>query len=99
MPYPTQPTASHFINGTYVEDTAGAEIPVIYPATGEQIAVVHEATPAIVEQAITSAKAAQQTTHFTIELHDASFDAAPINAPPKPRKKPKKPEADQGSLF
>ncbi|MDG1077505.1 MAG: betaine-aldehyde dehydrogenase [Planktotalea sp.] len=60
MPYPTQPTASHFINGTYVEDTAGAEIPVIYPATGEQIAVVHEATPAIVEQAITSAKAAQK---------------------------------------
>ena len=60
MPYPTQPTASHFINGTYVEDTAGAEIPVIYPARGEQIAVVHEATPAIVEQAITSAKAAQK---------------------------------------
>lgn len=60
MPYPTQPTASHFINGTYVEDTAGAQIPVIYPATGEQIAVVHEATPAIVEQAITSAKAAQK---------------------------------------
>ncbi|EDZ40881.1 MAG TPA: betaine-aldehyde dehydrogenase [Rhodobacteraceae bacterium] len=60
MPYPTQPTASHFINGTYLEDTAGAEIPVIYPATGEQIAVVHEATPAIVEQAITSAKAAQK---------------------------------------
>ena len=60
MPYHTQPTASHFINGAYVEDTAGAEIPVIYPATGEQIAVVHEATPAIVEQAITSAKAAQK---------------------------------------
>ncbi len=60
MPYPTQPTASHFINGQYVEDTAGAEIPVIYPATGEQIAVVHEATPAIIEQAITSAKAAQK---------------------------------------
>ena len=60
MPYPTQPTASHFINGAYVEDTAGVEIPVIYPATGEQIAVVHEATPAIIEHAITSAKAAQK---------------------------------------
>ncbi|MEN8892231.1 betaine-aldehyde dehydrogenase [Planktotalea arctica] len=60
MPYPTQPTASHFINGKYVEDTAGAEIPVIYPATGEQIAVVHEATPAIIELAITSARAAQK---------------------------------------
>ena len=60
MPYPTQPTASHFINGAYVEDTAGAEIPVIYPATGEQIALVHEATPAIIEQALNSAKAAQK---------------------------------------
>ncbi len=60
MPYPTQPTASHFINGAYVEDTAGAEIPVIYPATGTQIATVHEATPAIIEQAIASAKAAQK---------------------------------------
>ncbi|WP_293452378.1 betaine-aldehyde dehydrogenase [Planktotalea sp.] len=60
MPYPTQPTASHFINGQYAEDTAGAEIPVIYPVTGEQIAVVHEATPAIIEQAITTAKVAQK---------------------------------------
>ncbi|MEP5151966.1 betaine-aldehyde dehydrogenase [Planktotalea sp.] len=60
MPYPTQPIASHFINGQYVEDTAGAEIPVIYPATGARIATVHEATPAIIEQAITSAKAAQK---------------------------------------
>jgi len=54
-----QPKASHFINGQYVEDTAGAPIPVIYPATGEVIATVHSATPAIVEQALASAKAAQ----------------------------------------
>src|SRR5210317_1123103 len=54
-----QPTASHFINGRYVEDKAGAEIPVYYPATGEVIAVVHEATPAIIDQALASAKAAQ----------------------------------------
>lgn len=60
MPYPTQPTASHFIDGQYVEDTAGEEIPVIYPATGEQIATVHEATPAIIDQAITSARRAQK---------------------------------------
>ncbi|HHB81805.1 MAG TPA: aldehyde dehydrogenase family protein, partial [Aliiroseovarius sp.] len=60
MPYPTQPTASHFIDGAYVEDTAGAEIPVIYPATGQQIATVHEATPAIIEQASTSARRAQK---------------------------------------
>ena len=55
-----QPTASHFINGAYVEDTAGTEIPVIYPATGETIATVHAATPAIVELAIASAEAAQE---------------------------------------
>ena len=55
-----QPTASHFINGAYVEDTTGTEIPVIYPATGETIATVYAATPAIVEQAIASAEAAQE---------------------------------------
>ncbi len=59
MPYDTQPTASHFINGEYVEDTSGTAIDVIYPATGEKIATVYAATPAIIEQAITSAKAAQ----------------------------------------
>ncbi len=59
MPYDPQPGASHFINGAYVEDTAGDEIPVIFAATGEQIATVHAATPAIVDQAIAAAKAAQ----------------------------------------
>lgn len=59
MPYDTQPTASHFINGAYVEDTAGAPIEVIYPATGAVIATVHSATPAIIDQAIAAAKAAQ----------------------------------------
>ncbi|MFA3918112.1 betaine-aldehyde dehydrogenase [Ruegeria hyattellae] len=59
MSYPTQPTASHFINGAYVEDTGGTPIEVMYPATGAVIASVHAATPAIVEQAITSARAAQ----------------------------------------
>ena len=34
----TQPIASHFINGEYVEDTNGTPIEVIYPATGEVIA-------------------------------------------------------------
>ena len=55
----TQPTASHFINGQYVEDTAGDIINVIYPYTGEAIAKVHAATPAIIEQALASAKTAQ----------------------------------------
>lgn len=59
MPCPLQPVASHFIDGAYVEDTAGTPIPVIYPATGEVIATVHAATPAIVERALTSAQRAQ----------------------------------------
>ncbi len=54
-----QPKASHFINGEYVEDTNGAPIDVIYPATGEVIARLHSATPEIVNQALNSAKAAQ----------------------------------------
>ena len=59
MTYDTQTKASHFINGQYVEDTGGTPIEVIYPATGEKIATVYAATPAIIEQAITSAKTAQ----------------------------------------
>ena len=54
-----QPTASHFINGEYVEDTDGEVIDVIYPYTGEVVAKVHSATPAIIEQALAAAKAAQ----------------------------------------
>ncbi|KIN71617.1 betaine-aldehyde dehydrogenase [Sulfitobacter guttiformis] len=55
----TQPTASHFINGKYVEDTSGTKIDVIYPATGAVIATVYAATPSIIDQAIAAAKAAQ----------------------------------------
>lgn len=54
-----QPQASHFINGRFVEDDAGDTIEVIYPATGEIIAKVHSATPAIIEQAMQSAREAQ----------------------------------------
>ena len=54
-----KPTASHFINGAYVEDAAGSVINVVYPATGEVIARVHGATPAILEAALAAAKAAQ----------------------------------------
>ncbi len=54
-----QPTASHYINGRYVEDTSGTPMKVIYPASGEQIATVYEATPAVVDQALAAAKAAQ----------------------------------------
>jgi betaine-aldehyde dehydrogenase len=55
-----QPEASHFIDGRYREDTAGEAIPVIYPATGEVIATVHAATPAVVEEALASAARAQK---------------------------------------
>lgn len=54
-----QPIASHFINGSLIEDKAGTTIPVIFPGTGEQIANIHSATPKIIEQALASAKAAQ----------------------------------------
>jgi betaine-aldehyde dehydrogenase len=60
MTYPTQPKASHFIDGVYVEDTAGEVISVIYPATGDVIATLHAATPAIVERALAAAARAQK---------------------------------------
>lgn len=59
MTYDAQPKASHFIGGDYVEDSAGDPIEVIYAATGETIARLHVATPAIVEKAVAAAKAAQ----------------------------------------
>ena len=59
MAYDTQPTASHFVDGAYLEDTAGEVIEVIYPATGEVIGKVHAATPAVIEKAIESALRAQ----------------------------------------
>ncbi len=55
-----QPKASHFIGGAYVEDTGGAPIDVIYPATGEVIARLHSATPAVIEKALGAAKDAQK---------------------------------------
>ncbi|ALG89425.1 MULTISPECIES: betaine-aldehyde dehydrogenase [Actibacterium] len=54
-----QPTASHFVNGTPFEDEAGAPFDVIYPATGEVIARLHSATPAVIRAALESARAAQ----------------------------------------
>ncbi|MEM1342865.1 MAG: aldehyde dehydrogenase family protein, partial [Pseudomonadota bacterium] len=54
-----QPTASHFVNGAFLEDTEGAPLEVVYPATGAVIARLHEATPGVVEAALSAAKAAQ----------------------------------------
>lgn len=54
-----QPKASHFIDGAYVEDPAGERIEVIYPASGEVIATLHAATPALIDRALASAARAQ----------------------------------------
>jgi betaine-aldehyde dehydrogenase len=54
-----QPQASHYIDGAYVEDSAGAPLEVIYPATGEVIARLHHATPAIIDGALAAASRAQ----------------------------------------
>ncbi|GAA6202644.1 betaine-aldehyde dehydrogenase [Aquicoccus sp. SU-CL01552] len=54
-----QPTASHFIDGTYVEDTAGEGFDSLFPATGEVIARLHAATPAILDRALDAATRAQ----------------------------------------
>jgi len=54
-----QPKASHFIGGANVEDATGKVFNSHYPATGEVIAKLHSATPAIVEQALAAAADAQ----------------------------------------
>ena len=59
MAYDIQPRASHYVAGEYIDDAAGAEIPVIYAATGERVATLHAATPAIVERALAAAETAQ----------------------------------------
>ena len=56
----TQPTASHFIGGRYVEDKSGSRFDVIYPASGAVIAQIHTGTDQIIEQALGAAQAAQQ---------------------------------------
>ncbi|MEO8686291.1 MAG: betaine-aldehyde dehydrogenase, partial [Devosia sp.] len=55
-----QPTGSHFIDGAHVDDPTGRPIECIYPATGEVVARLHSATPAIIEQALASATRAQK---------------------------------------
>ncbi len=60
MTYETQPEASHYVNGAYLEDEAGEVIEVVYPATGEVIARVHAATPAVIDAALEAATAAQK---------------------------------------
>jgi betaine-aldehyde dehydrogenase len=53
------PAASHFVDGRPLEDAAGVPLAVHYPATGAEIARLHEATPAVVEAALAAAARAQ----------------------------------------
>ncbi|MEE4120948.1 MAG: betaine-aldehyde dehydrogenase [Paracoccaceae bacterium] len=54
-----QPGASHWVNGALREDAEGTALQVCYPATGERIASLHEATPAVLEDALAGAAEAQ----------------------------------------
>ncbi len=54
-----QPPGSHFIDGVFVDDPAGAPLDVLYPATGEVIARLHEATPALIDRALAASARAQ----------------------------------------
>lgn len=60
FPIDPQPRGSHFIAGRLVDDPAGAPLPLIYPATGEKVGELHAATPALVEEALASARVAQR---------------------------------------
>ena len=54
-----QPKASHFIAGAWFEDRAGSAFESIFPATGEVVAQLHAATPAVIDQALAAAADAQ----------------------------------------
>ncbi len=56
----TQPTASHYINGQYVENLNGRLLISCFPATGEAIATLHMAGDEQIDAAIASAQAAQK---------------------------------------
>ncbi|MEM9441988.1 MAG: betaine-aldehyde dehydrogenase [Pseudomonadota bacterium] len=55
-----QPPGSHFVDGAYLDDDAGAEITAVFPATGEIIARLHSATEAVIDAAVESAVRAQR---------------------------------------
>ncbi|WP_417255179.1 betaine-aldehyde dehydrogenase [Celeribacter sp.] len=61
MPNTKQPEASHYINGQYVEDSAGKELVTRYPATGEVVASLYAATNNIVDHALAAADAARSS--------------------------------------
>ncbi|NRG19625.1 betaine-aldehyde dehydrogenase [Rhizobiales bacterium] len=51
-----QPTASHYINGEYIDDESGAPLESRYPATGEVIAMLNVATHATINAAVAAAR-------------------------------------------
>lgn len=55
-----QSQASIYVNGAYVEDGTGQRLGVIYPATSEAIARLHEASGQLIDQTITHALTAQK---------------------------------------
>ena len=55
-----QPQSSHYVDGDYCEDKKGAVMSVLYPATGEEIARVHEASDEVMERAVAGAQRAQE---------------------------------------
>ena len=55
----TQPQASHYIDGAYLEDDTGAAFDSLYPYTGQPIATLHDATPEVIDRALASAERAQ----------------------------------------
>jgi betaine-aldehyde dehydrogenase len=54
-----QPNASHYIAGKFTEDASGEPLESVYPASGEVIARLHCATPALIDRAVDAARAAQ----------------------------------------
>ena len=54
-----QPKGSHYVAGEFMDDEVGPILESIYPATGEVIALLHEATQAVVDAAVNAAREAQ----------------------------------------
>ncbi len=54
-----QPNGSHFVGGRYRDETGAQQIDSVFPATGEVIARLGAASPALVDEAVSAARAAQ----------------------------------------
>ena len=54
-----QPRASHFVDGAFLEDSAGPVFESLHPADGSVLAQLHGATPAVIGAALDAAVRAQ----------------------------------------